>query len=104
MRNQHLLGTFDPRGVNAELIFALRKALNDEGYHHVKIMASGGFTVDRIEEFEKQNVPVDLYGIGSSLLKLNISFTGDNVTLNGKPQAKEGRKYRPNPRLEKVEL
>ena len=104
LRNQHVLGTFDPRGVNAELIFALRKALDDEGYHHVKIMVSGGFTVERIEEFEKQGVPVDMYGIGSSLLKVNVSFTGDNVMLNGKPQAKEGRKYRPNPRLEKVDL
>src|SRR5699024_10603682 len=29
-RNQHLMGTFDPRGVNPELVFALRKALDDE--------------------------------------------------------------------------
>lgn len=103
LRNQHLLGTFDPRGVNAELIFALRKALDDEGYNHVKIVVSGGFTEKRIEEFEKRGAPVDMYGIGSSLLKINIGFTGDNVMLNGKPQAKEGRKYRPNPRLEKVD-
>lgn len=103
LRNQHLLGTFDPRGVNAELIFALREALDKEGFQHVKIVVSGGFTKQRIENFEKNNVPVDMYGIGSSLLKINIGFTGDNVILNGKPQAKEGRRYRPNPRLEKVE-
>lgn len=103
LRNQHLLGTFDPRGVNSELIFALRKALDDEGYQHVKIIVSGGFSESRIREFEKNFVPVDMYGIGSSLLKMNIGFTGDNVMLNGKPQAKEGRKFRPNPRLEKVE-
>ena len=103
LRNQHVLGTFDPRGVNAELIFALRKALDDEGYHHVRIVASGGFTVKRIEEFEKNGVPVDMYGIGSSLLKINIGFTGDNVMLNGKPQSKEGRQYWPNLRLKKVE-
>jgi len=103
LRNQHLLGTFDPRGVNAELVFALRKALNDEGFHHVKIMVTGGFNVERISEFEKRGVPVDLYGVGSSLLKVNIGFTGDNVLLNGKPQAKAGRRYRPNPRLERVD-
>lgn len=103
LRNQHLLGTFDPRGVNIELIFALRKALDDEGFHHVKIVVSGGFNEERIQEFEEQNVPVDMYGIGSSLLKINIGFTGDNVMLNGKHQAKAGRRYRPNPRLEKVE-
>jgi len=103
LRNQHLLGTFDPRGVNAELVFALRNALNDEGFQHVKIMVTGGFNVERISEFEKRGVPVDMYGVGSSLLKVNIGFTGDNVLLNGKPQAKAGRRYRPNPRLEKVD-
>ncbi|WP_374720940.1 nicotinate phosphoribosyltransferase [Peribacillus tepidiphilus] len=103
LRNQHLLGTFDPRGVNAELVFALRKALDEEGFQHVKIVVSGGFNEKRIQEFEKLGAPVDMYGVGSSLLKINIGFTGDNVLLNGKPQAKEGRKFRPNPRLEKVE-
>ncbi|WP_080844397.1 nicotinate phosphoribosyltransferase [Cytobacillus gottheilii] len=101
LRNQHLLGTFDPRGVNAELIFALRKALDDEGFQHVKIVVSGGFNEDRILEFEKQGVPVDTYGVGSSLLKVNIGFTGDNVMIDGKHVAKAGRRYRPNPRLEK---
>lgn len=103
LRNQHLLGTFDPRGVNAELIFALRKALDDEGYKHVKIVVSGGFNETRILEFEEQGVPVDIYGVGSSLLKINIGFTGDNVLINGEHEAKAGRRYRPNPRLEKVE-
>lgn len=102
-RNPEVLGSFDPRGVNPELIFALREALDREGFNHVQIVASGGFTEDRILEFEKRNVPVDMYGVGSSLLKINIGFTGDNVLLNGKPEAKAGRRYRPNPRLEKVE-
>lgn len=103
LRNQHLLGTFDPRGVNAMLIFALREALDREGFQHVKIVVSGGFNVKRITEFENLGVPVDMYGIGSSLLKINIGFTGDCVLLNGEHSAKEGRRYRPNPRLEKVD-
>ncbi|WP_394137598.1 nicotinate phosphoribosyltransferase [Cytobacillus oceanisediminis] len=103
LRNQHLLGTFDPRGVNAELIFALRKALDDEGFDHVKIVVSGGFTESRIHEFEEQGVPVDTYGVGSSLLKITTGFTGDNVMIDGKHAAKAGRRFRPNPRLEKVE-
>ncbi|RSK28209.1 nicotinate phosphoribosyltransferase [Bacillus sp. HMF5848] len=103
VRHPEVLGTFDPRGVNAPLIFALRDTLNSEGYNHVKIVVTGGFNERRIEEFEKQNVPVDIYGVGSSLLKINIGFTGDNVKLNGKDQAKAGRRYRPNARLEKVE-
>lgn len=102
MRNQDQLGTFDPRGTNPTLIFALREALDREGFHNVKIVVSGGFNAEKIAHFEKQNTPVDLYGVGSSLLKVNISFTGDNVLLDGKMQAKAGRKYRPNPRLEQV--
>ncbi|WP_349410829.1 nicotinate phosphoribosyltransferase [Pseudalkalibacillus sp. SCS-8] len=102
-RNQDVLGKFDPRGVNPELIFALREALDEEGYHHVKIVVSGGFTKDRIQAFEEQRVPVDIYGVGSSLLHINIGFTGDNVILNGRPEAKKGRKYRHNDRLEKVD-
>ncbi|WHX27785.1 nicotinate phosphoribosyltransferase [Virgibacillus halodenitrificans] len=104
LRNHHLMGTFDPRGVNPELTFALRKALDDEGFSHVRIMLSGGFTESRITHFEKLGVPVDMYGVGGSLLKINIGFTGDNVLLNGSPEAKEGRRFRPNPCLEKVTM
>ncbi len=103
IRHPEVLGTFDPRGVNPPLIFALREALDREGFEHVKIVVSGGFNEQCIIEFEKQGVPVDMYGVGSSLLKVHIGFTGDNVLLNGKHQAKAGRRYRPNPRLEKVE-
>ncbi|KMJ57078.1 nicotinate phosphoribosyltransferase [Bacillus sp. LL01] len=103
IRHQDVLGTFDPRGVNAPLVFALREALDDEGFHHVKIVVSGGFSEQRIKEFEELNVPVDIYGVGGSLLKIHIGFTGDNVVLNGEPQAKAGRKYRFNERLEKVD-
>jgi len=103
LRNHHLMGTFDPRGVNPELVFALRKALDEEGHKHVKIMVSGGFTEERIKSFEEIGVPIDMYGVGGSLLKINIGFTGDNVLLNGQPAAKEGRRYRPNSRLEKVD-
>ncbi|HEU5141057.1 MAG TPA: nicotinate phosphoribosyltransferase [Bacillales bacterium] len=101
-RNPEVLGSFDPRGVNPELIFALRRALDDEGFQHVKIVASGGFNVKKIKRFEEMDVPVDMYGIGRSLLDINIGFTGDNVLLDGEPEAKAGRRYRPNPRLEKV--
>lgn len=101
-RHTEVLGDFDPRGVNPELIFALRKSLDAEGFTHVQIVASGGFDYEKIQRFEKLHVPVDMYGIGRSLLNVNIGFTGDNVLLNGKPQAKAGRHYRPNPRLEKV--
>lgn len=103
LRNQHAMGTFDPRGGSPELIFALRRALDEEGFNHVKIVVSGGFDEKRILEYEKLGVPVDMYGVGTSLLNVHIGFTGDNVMLNGTPEAKAGRRYRPNPRLERVE-
>lgn len=103
LRNHHLMGTFDPRGVNPELVFALRKALDDNGFHHVEIVATGGFTEEKIRQFETLGVPVNTYGVGRSLLQLKIGFTGDNVLLNGSPEAKDGRRFRPNPRLEIVE-
>src|SRR5699024_187614 len=89
-RNPDVLGTFDPRGVNPTLLFALREALDKEGYGHVKILATGGFDAKRIARYEENGAPVDLYGVGSNLLKINIGFTGDNVILNGKPEAKTG--------------
>ena len=103
IKNPEIMGSFDPRGVNAELVRALRKALDEEGFRHVQIVVSGGFTKERILEFELENVPVDMYGVGANLLKINIGFTGDNVLLNGKHCAKAGRKLQPNARLEKVE-
>ncbi|MGY4689189.1 nicotinate phosphoribosyltransferase [Salibacterium sp. K-3] len=101
-RHPEVMGAFDPRGVNPKLLFALRDALDQEGYQHVKIVASGGFTAEKIHEYEDMNVPIDLYGVGSSLLNIHIGFTGDNVKINDKHEAKAGRVYRPNPRLERV--
>lgn len=101
--NPQELGKFDPRGVNKRLIQVLREKLDASGFAHVKIIVSGGFDVEKIRDFERDNTPVDAYGVGSSLLKVNIGFTGDCVYLNGAKQAKAGREYLPNPRLQVVE-
>ena len=45
---------------------------------------------------------MDAYGVGSSLLRGHNDFTADVVLLDGRPVAKVGREYRPNPRLERV--
>ena len=58
--------------------------------------------MDKIHEFESQQVPVDAYGVGSSLFQGRFDFTSDVVMLEGKPCAKVGRSYRANPRLERV--
>jgi len=48
-------------------------------------------------------VPVDAYGVGSSLIRGSNDFTADIVRLDGRAVAKVGRRIRPNPRLERVE-
>ena len=63
---------------------------------------SGGFTAARIKEFEEQCIPVDAYGVGSSLIRGSNDFTADIVITDGLPSAKVGRHYRDNPRLERV--
>ena len=96
------MGDFIPTGVNEVLVRKVRKALDDAGHGHVKIVASGGFNPERIRDFERRGVPVDAYGVGSSLLRGENDFTADVVMVDGKPCAKVGRSYRPNPRLERV--
>jgi nicotinate phosphoribosyltransferase len=98
----HEMGDFDPRGVNERLVRKVRDALDADGFERVKIVASGGFTVDKIEEFERRGVPVDAYGIGSSLIRGQNDFTADIVMTDGRPSAKVGRRFRPNARLELV--
>lgn len=94
---------FDPHGVCKELIFALRKALDDEGFNWVKIIVSSSFNKDKIREWVKLGVPVDTYGVGTSFVNnMTCGFTGDLVELDGKPEAKEGRKNIPSTRLKKV--
>ena len=97
------MGGFRPTGVNPRLVEKVRSALDAAGYPNVRIVASGGFTAARIREFESQGVPVDAYGVGSSLIRGDNDFTADVVRVDGQPRAKFGRHYSPNPRLERVE-
>ncbi len=99
------MGHFHPTGVNPQLVLNVRRALDREGFHHVKIVVSGGFDVEKIRHFEELGVPVDAYGVGSSLFRGGgrFDFTADVVLVEGKPCGKTGRQYRPNPRLERVE-
>jgi nicotinate phosphoribosyltransferase len=96
------MGYFDPRGVNPRLVEKVREALDAEGFERVKIVVSGGFDVEKITEFERLGVPVDSYGVGSALIRGQNDFTADVVLTDGRPSAKVGRTYIPNPRLELV--
>jgi nicotinate phosphoribosyltransferase len=99
---QRIHGDDAPTGVNGELVALVRAALDAEGYEVVKIVASGGFTADRIRAFEAAGVPVDAYGVGSSLIRGSNDFTADIVMCGGRACGKVGRELKPNPRLSRV--
>ena len=113
-------------GVNPRLVFLVRKALDNawadwdlpqewqetarKFCQAVKIVVSGGFNPERITRFEKLDVPVDIYGVGSSLFDnygpTRTDFTADVVRIKADGQwidlAKVGRKACENPDLERM--
>ncbi|MFW6121440.1 MAG: nicotinate phosphoribosyltransferase [Petrotogales bacterium] len=89
-------------GVCPQLVWKARKEFDRIGLNDLKILVSGGFNPDKIELFEKLEVPADIYGVGSKLLKDKVDFTADVVEVKGKPCAKYGRKKGDLSRLEKV--
>ena len=111
-------------GVNPRLIWNIRRALDtaDDGmdldeewrdrarryFRSIKIVATGGFTPERIRLFESLDVPVDIYGVGSYLMRgENNDFTADIVRVKidqtWYDMAKTGRRAIDNPDLERVE-
>lgn len=99
---QPMMGQFHPTGVIPELVWNVRRALDAEGFKQVKIIASGGFNVEKIKRFEAAQVPVDLYAVGSSLFEGSFDYTADIVIVNERECGKIGRRYHPNERLTKV--
>ena len=80
------------KGVCPELVKKARFEFDELGLQDLKIIVSGGFTLEKIKQFNLLNVPVDIFGIGSSIVNnFNVDFTADAVTLNGVHNAKVGR-------------
>jgi nicotinate phosphoribosyltransferase len=97
------MGTFKPTGVNPQLVWNVRNALDAEGFGEVKIVVSGGLNAARVRAFEEEKAPVDMYAVGTSIVHDGrFDFTGDVVMVDGKPQSKTGRELRPNPKLVRV--
>ena len=113
-------------GVNPRLVWNIRHGLDTafkdwslegeallvatEYCRAVKIVVTGGFDIVRISKFESLGVPVDIYGVGSSLLEngrgTTTDFTGDIVRLKidgeWKHLSKLGRRPNDNPDLKPV--
>jgi len=113
-------------GVNPRLVFNLRQALDSawEGWdlpqawrerarefcQAVKLVVSGGFNPEKIRKFEKLQVPVDIYAVGSALFDNHAAtvtdFTADVVRVKVHGQwvdlAKVGRQACDNPDLQRV--
>jgi nicotinate phosphoribosyltransferase len=117
-----------PLGVNPQLVQTVRGALDGawqtwdvapdmadsaRAYcRNVKIVVSGGFNAEKIQRFESENVPVDIYGVGSTLFR-NDSATSTDYTMDlvrvkvgseWVDMAKLGRKPNDNPDLQPVDL
>jgi nicotinate phosphoribosyltransferase len=113
-------------GVNPRLVFNVRRALDSawenwsippvwkeaarEYCRNVKIVVSGGFNPEKIRKFEKLEVPVDIYAVGSWLFNNNggtvTDFTADvvRVKIHGEwvDMAKVGRRPLASENLERV--
>jgi nicotinate phosphoribosyltransferase len=100
---QRLHGDHAQKGVAPELVHLVRDELDAAGFGAVRIVVSGGFDAERIRAFEAAGVPVDSYGVGSSLIRGSNDFTADVVVVDGRPCAKVGRELKPNPRLDRVD-
>jgi len=113
-------------GVNPRLVFNVRQGLDHawenwtlpedwkdaakDFCRRVKIVVSGGFNPDKIRKFEKLEVPVDIYAVGSNLFNNSNSTTTDytsdvvRVKIRGEwiDMAKVGRKVGSNENLERA--
>jgi len=113
-------------GVNPRLVFNVRLALDHawenwtlpaawqeqakDFCRRVKIVVSGGFNPEKIRKFEKLEVPVDIYGVGSYLFNNSNGTTTDytadvvRVKIHGEwvDMAKVGRKVGNNENLERI--
>lgn len=96
------MGGFVPTGVNPQLVWNVRNALDAEGFGEIRVLVSGSITVERIRQLEDEGAPIDAYGVGSALTAGRFGFVADVVTLDGRAHARAGRVLKPNERMERV--
>lgn len=78
-------------GVTPELVQRVRRALDEHGYRHVKVIVSGGMTPERIRTLSAAGA--DGFGVGSYISGAPpVDMTMDIKEVAGRPVAKRGRK------------
>ncbi len=82
-------------GVSAASIWAMREALDAEGFHKVKIVASSGFGPAKCRVMAIANAPIDVIGTGSYLPDrwTETYATADIVEYDGAQRVKVGREF-----------
>ncbi len=88
---RHLVGA----GVSAAAIWHLRDALDREGFHKVKIVASSGFDPAKCKVMAEALAPIDVVGTGSFLPQrwTETYATADIIQYNGVKRVKVGREF-----------
>ena len=92
-------------GVTPDLVKEVRVRLDLAGFRHVEIFVSGGFTPDRIKQFNEDGAPVNGFGVGSYISSSPPNdFTADIREIDGRSIAKRGRTpgVTANPHLDRV--
>lgn len=89
-------------GVCPELVRKARKVFDRWGCRRLKIVVSGGFDERKVRDFERRRVPVDAYGVGSSLMRPRVDITADVVEFEGTHCVKVGRRKGDWSRLARV--
>ncbi len=88
---RYLIGS----GVSAAAIWRLREALDAEGFHKVKIVASSGFGPAKCKAMAAARAPIDMIGSGSYLpTRWSETYaTADIIAYEGEPSVKVGREW-----------
>ncbi len=91
------------KGVTKELAYAVRSALDEEGFKNIKIILSSGFAkVDKVRDFvatEKRTRLKLFDGLGCGQFFNSWTATADIVKVDGQLLSKTGRGFKENTRL-----
>lgn len=78
------------RGNFSKIVREIRWELNLRGFNHIKIMVSGGLTVDDIKKLAASGV--DSFGVGTSISSAEpVNFAMDIVEVAGESKTKRGK-------------